>query len=492
MIGLAGAWRAAGAGLKVALADPEPGRGASWVAAGMLAGVAEAYFGETDLGRLLRVAAGRWPAFAAELTGFTGEQVGFLTSGTLAVALDAADRRAAEDLLAYQHSLGLPGESLDGPRCRELVPGLSPGIAGGVLFPEDHQVDNRRLVAALLRAVEMAGVVLHRHRVTRLVTGTSGKVTGVHLEDGTALGAGTVALCAGAESGRVPGVPPVAQLPVRPVKGHILRLAGPPGRPVLPVVVRGMVRGRPCYMVPRAEGSLVVGATAEEKGFDRTIQAGAVRTLLDDARELVPGIDELELVEATVGLRPGSPDNGPLIGWTAVPGLLAATGHYRHGVLLTPITADAIGALLTGQAVPDAVAPFGPERPLFVDQGSPTPMVAPAAPEARPEVTTRGVSGASEAPAMRGEPGGPAVPPGPAMPSGPPRATGEALEVLVNGEEVALTPGTTLAEVVARVWPSGQGVAVAVDREVVPKARWVSTVVARGARIEVVTAAAGG
>ena len=133
-------------------------------------------------------------------------------------------------------------------------------------------------------------------------------------------------------------------------------------RHLLPRTVRGLVRGRPCYLVPRLDGSVVVGATSEERGFDRTVQAGAVHALLDDARALVPGIDELELGECLAGLRPGSPDNGPTVGWTAVRGLAVATGHYRNGILLAPLTADAVVALLGDEPVPAPFAPFGPER----------------------------------------------------------------------------------------------------------------------------------
>lgn len=361
VIGLAGAWRAAQAGLQVTVVDPAPGRGASWVAAGMLAPVTEATFGEEGLTRLLVAAADRWPAFAADLAGATGSDVGYRPCGTVVVAADRSDRAAIDRLLAYQRSLGLDAERLSAAECRRLVPALAPGVQGGAAVPGDHQVDNRRLVAGLLEACAAAGVTVVDRSAESVLTGRDGAVNGVRLEGGEAVEAGAVVACAGAATGSLEGVPAGALPPVRPVKGHVVRLRGPAERPLLERTVRGLVRGRFCYLVPRTDGTLVVGATAEER-VDLAVQAGAVHALLDNARTLVPGIDELELVECLAGLRPGSPDNAPFIGWTTVPRLAVASGHYRNGVLLTPLTADALLALLTGVPMPPVVEAFGPDR----------------------------------------------------------------------------------------------------------------------------------
>lgn len=361
VIGLSGAWLAARAGVQVTVVDPAPGHGASWAAAGMLAPVTEATFGEEALQRLLTAAADRWPAFAAALGEAAGSDVGFRPCGTVAVALDPSDRAVIDQLLTYQQSLGLDARRLSGSDCRRLVPALAPGIRGGAEMPGDHQVDNRRLVAALLRACEEAGVTLVADRVVEVLTGPDG-ARGVRLAQGGELAAGTVVACAGAWTGDIAGIPPGTLPPVRPVKGHILRLRGPADRPLLERTVRGLVHGRHCYLVPRADGRLVVGATSEERGFDTSVQAGAVHALLDDARSLVPGIDELELVECLAGLRPGSPDNAPFVGWTSVPRLAVAAGHFRNGILLTPLTAEALAALLTGRPVPAEVEAFGPGR----------------------------------------------------------------------------------------------------------------------------------
>lgn len=362
VIGLSGAWQAARAGLQVTVVDPSPGRGASWVAAGMLAAVTEATFGEEALVRLLTAAAGRWPGFAAALGEEAGNDVGYRPCGTVAVATDPSDRAVIDQLLAYQQGLGLDARRLSGSECRRLVPALAPGVRGGAEVPGDHQVDNRRLVAALLEACRRAGVTAVEDRVVAVLTGVHGEARGVRLATGDDLAAGSVVACAGAATGELAGLPPGTLPPVRPVKGHIVRLRGPADRPLLERTVRGLVHGRPCYLVPRADGQLVVGATSEERGFDTAVQAGAVHALLDDARTLVPGVDELELVEALAGLRPGSPDNAPFVGWTAVPRLAVATGHYRNGILLTPLTAEALAELLAGRPAPPALAAFGPER----------------------------------------------------------------------------------------------------------------------------------
>jgi glycine oxidase len=388
IIGLVTAWRAALLGLRTAVADPEPGRGAARVAAGMLAPVTELHYGEQALLELSLVSARRWPEFAAELSEAAGDatggaDLGYRRCGTLAVALDADDRAELRELHAFQASSGLETEWLNGRECRRLEPMLAPGVRGGLRVDGDHQVDPRRLASALLRAAERAGVVLHRAPVARVETdapagaGAAGdgapgtghapvRVTGVRLADpaGTRLAARTTVLAAGSRSAGIPGLPAAAVPPVRPVKGQTLRLRVPePYRPFLSRTVRAVVRGGHVYLVPREDGELVVGATSEELGFDTTVTAGGVYELLRDAHELVPGITELPLVETLAGLRPGSPDNAPVFGRPAgVDGLLLATGHHRNGVLLTPVTGDVLAALLTSDQLPPYAAGFGPDR----------------------------------------------------------------------------------------------------------------------------------
>ncbi|WDZ85323.1 glycine oxidase ThiO [Micromonospora cathayae] len=341
VIGWAVAWRCAARGLAVTVHDPAPGSGASTVAAGMLAPVAEAYFGETELTGLLVESAARWPAFAAELAAASGVDPGHRTEGTLVVGLTGDDLAGARRLWAYQQGLGLPITPLRPSGLRDREPALAPRVRGGAFAPGDHQVDPRRLLVALRTAAERAGATLVTGPVRQLAD-LSAPVTVV------AAGCGTAALTG---------------LPVRPVKGQILRLrapdAGPPG---FRHVIRGYADGEPVYLVPRTDGEVVVGATVEER-TDDTVTAGAVLRLLRAAVDLVPELSEYDLVETAVGFRPGTPDNAPVLGpLPGRPGVLVAAGHHRHGIVLTPVTADLMADLVS-TGVPDPLlAPFTPAR----------------------------------------------------------------------------------------------------------------------------------
>jgi len=366
VIGLGIAWRAALAGMAVTVVDEAPGRGASWAAAGMLAPVTEVHYGERPLLSLNLAAAARWPAFAAEVEEASGLPVGYRPGGTLAVARDADDNAALEDLYQFQLRCGLEVERLRSRECRQLEPGLAPSIRGGILAAGDHQVDNRALVEALLVACQRAGVRMVRGRVAELAV-QADRVTGVLLAgggpvpspaDGETLAAGVVVLAAGCWSGGLRGLAAEALPPVRPVKGQLLYLRGPADQPLCSRNVRGLE----VYVVPRTDGRVVVGATIEEQGFDTTVTAGAVADLLRAALELLPDVAELELAETVVGLRPGSPDNAPMLGLAGPDGLVVATGHYRNGILLTPVTADAIAELLATGRAPEMLAPFAPGR----------------------------------------------------------------------------------------------------------------------------------
>jgi glycine oxidase len=357
VIGLGIAWRATHAGMTVTVVDEAPGRGASWAAAGMLAPVTELHYGEDELLALNLASAARWPGFAAEVEEASGQPVGYRPGGTLAVARDADDNAALEDLYRFQLRCGLDVQRLRSRECRQLEPGLHPSIRGGVLAAGDHQVDNRALVLALLGACERAGVRMLAGRVAELAT-QDDRVTGVVLAGGEARSAGTVVLAAGCWSGGLGGLAAEALPPVRPVKGQLLYLRGPADQPLC----SGNVRGLEVYVVPRGDGRLVVGATVEEQGFDTRVTAGSVHDLLRAAMELLPDVAELELLETVVGLRPGSPDNAPMLGPAGPEGLVVATGHYRNGILLTPVTADAVAELLATGQVPELIAPFGPGR----------------------------------------------------------------------------------------------------------------------------------
>lgn len=343
VIGLAVAWSAARRGMSVTLLERDGvGGGASHVAAGMLAPVSEAEAGEPAVLRAGLASAARWPSFAAEVEAASGQACGYRRCGTLVVARDADEAEALERERTLRTELGVPVERVLGSAARRIEPGLAPGIRVALDAPDDHAVDPRALVVALSAACAAAGVDV-RTGVT--VTGqTAGDVT---LEAGETVAAGRVVVATGAWAGA----------PVRPVKGQILRLRDPDGPGLADRVIR-FDRG---YLVPRGDGRYVLGATMEEQGFDTTVTARGVRELLQEAQLIVPGIDELVLEEAAAGLRPGTPDNGPLLGEDA-DGVVWAAGHYRNGILLAPLTADAIGGLLAGEPLEGPAAEFAPQR----------------------------------------------------------------------------------------------------------------------------------
>lgn len=365
IIGLASAWRLAQDGARVTILDDAPGSGASNVAAGMLAPVTEVAYGEEELLALTIASARRWPSFVDELEAATDGRegsVGYRADGTVLVGATADDMAALRDLLEFQQGLGLDAQPLPRRDCRQREPLLSPRVAGGLLAREDHHVDPRRAVAALRRACGTAGASLRTDRVAR-IDHDRGAVTGVVLATGERIATGRVVLAAGCWSAQLAQDLPEVSVPVRPVKGQLLVLAGREGVEVPRSTVRGLVRGRSVYLVPRVDGRVVVGATQEERGYDTTVTAGGVRQLLEDAAAIVPGVDELALVETLAGSRPGTPDNRPIIGPCAIDGLLLATGHHRHGVLLAPATADAVAAYARGEQPDPTVIVADPRRP---------------------------------------------------------------------------------------------------------------------------------
>src|SRR5215469_1134728 len=368
VIGLAIGWRAAQHGLQVVIADPDPGKGATHAAAGMLAPIAEAAYAEREIFALGQESLLRYPAFVADLQGATGLPVGFRQSGTLQVAYDSDDLAILAETRQLQESFGVHLQQLSARECRDAEPMLDPSVRGGLLAADDGSVDPRLLARALLQAADAAGARLVRQPVTEVVC-SGGRASGARLADGSVAEARWIVLAAGWQSAGMPGLPPGIAPPVRPVKGQIIRLrttaamtaAGlPPG--LLRRTVRGVVRGSGVYLVPREGGELVVGATQEELGPDTTVTAGGIWELLRDARTLVPGITELEFADAVAGLRPGTPDNAPVLGPSELPGLVLATGHFRAGVLLTPVTADTIAAFLRTGTPDPSWPPYAARR----------------------------------------------------------------------------------------------------------------------------------
>lgn len=366
VIGLACAWRAAGRGLRVRVLEREhPGAGASGVAAGMLAPVGETSWGEEDLLRLGLASAAAWPGFAAALGDESGLDVAYSPVGALHVALDGDESAELRRRFELMQSLELEVSWLRPAAARELEPGLAPACAAAISAPAEAAVDPTALLAALQGAIEGAGgeVRAGADVVEPILQG--GTLAGVRTADGEEHLAGAVVLAAGCWSGALGWLPAAARPPVRAVKGQILTLSGPAAEPVC----ERIVATERVYMVPREDGRLIVGATVEERGFDVRVTAGGVHELLREAYRVLPDVAELELTATRAGMRPGTPDNAPIIGPGALDGLLVATGHFRNGVLLAPATADAIAALLVGEEPAVAVSRFAADR--FVPAGAP-------------------------------------------------------------------------------------------------------------------------
>jgi glycine oxidase len=359
VIGLGIAWRLAMRGVPVAVFDKGAcGAGASHAAAGMLAACAEAEPGEEALVTLGRASQARWPAFAAELKQASGVDVGLRPEGTLVVALTSDDQARLNHQLVFQQKLGLPLQWITAAETRRREPHLAGKLAGAVFSPEDTQVDNRKLAAALRIAAEAAGASINEHQAVKTISNDAGRADGIVLADGRKVAADVVVLAAGAWSRSIDGLAPELRPPVRPIKGQMLALRMDPTAPLLTHVV--WAPG--AYLVPRLDGRLLVGATVEEKGYDTSLTAGGILTLLEAAWRAVPAVEELPIDEMWVGHRPGSRDDAPILGTGLIDGLIYATGHHRNGILLTPITADAIAELVLEGAADPAIRPFSIER----------------------------------------------------------------------------------------------------------------------------------
>ncbi|MEX5235708.1 FAD-dependent oxidoreductase [Kocuria arenosa] len=428
VIGLATAWELRRRGRSVAVVDPEPGSGASRAAAGMLAPVSEVQYRQEPLYPLMTASAAEYPGFVAALEQAAGGTVGHRATETLVCGVDAADRQALVDLRALQGRHGMTVEQLTLRAARALEPALSPRLSAAFRIPDDHQVDPRRLVAGLLAALvalelpEPAEISesqepLERpevpepspardggpaHLVHDLATGlrrnAEGAVTGVRLAGGGMVSATWTVLAPGAGLGDLEGLPEDWHPPLRPVHGDILRARVPAGAPaLLERTVRGLVHGVPVYLVPRTDGTVVIGATSREDDLTGP-SAGGVFRLLRDAQALVPGVADLELVEVLARARPGTPDDIPYLGrvrdpgGSPVPGLVVSTGYFRHGVLLAPLAARLAAQLVAGEGGPDPAAdaehlattdPHRFDRPVEARREDPEPAAAGPGPRSR-------------------------------------------------------------------------------------------------------------
>lgn len=355
VIGCAIARRAARDGRSVVVIERgTPGMEASWAAAGMLSPLAEADAPGPFLDLLLSARA-MYPAYAAALREETGVDVSYVDAGTLFVALREEDEAELHDRWAWQSAAGLPVERWTAEEARKAEPALADSVRMALRFPGDHQVDNRALGAALWSAAARAGARfrLGQHAVRLLRDGD--RATGIECAGGERVTAGAVVLAGGAWAGRMEGLP--RPLPVAPVHGQLLALEA------VPPLFRHVVDSPRCYLVPRASGRVIAGATVERTGDRKAVTPWGLRRLIDGAVEIAPALEHAPLAETWSGLRPGTPDGFPVLGADPdVPNLVYASGHFRNGILLAPLTGERVGALLSGGAWCPDVAPFGIAR----------------------------------------------------------------------------------------------------------------------------------
>ena len=359
MIGLSIAWRLAreNRGHRIVLLDADrAGAGTSRVSAGMIAPIAEAGFEDPYFIQFARLSRERYRSFVSEVSSDADTPVALGEEGSIIVSIHRDDVDAMRRVYEHRRRAELPVEWLTGTQARELEPTLTPRVSAAMWIPYDGQVNPRSLLPALVRACVRRGVeVREGARVDRILI-ESDVVAGVEV-NGDRLDADVVVLSAGAWSGTIGGMPEDVVPQVRPIRGQILRLKRTPE-----FAMTRVVRGPRAYLLPKDDGTIVVGATQEEAGFDATPTAGGVKSILENAWEMVPSIYDLPIESVEVGLRPGTRDHLPLIGPTRIGGLIMATGHFRHGILFAPTTADAVcRGILTGD-FGDDVAAFTPDR----------------------------------------------------------------------------------------------------------------------------------
>jgi glycine oxidase len=356
-IGLATGWMLVREGVPVTLFERDrAGRGTSWLAAGMLAPDAEIGFEELDLYRLSRESLRRWPDFGQAIEAASGQDVDYRDEGTLIVADDRDSAESIRRLYEFQQEQGLAVEWLTGDEAREVEPFLAPRLSAAIFAPSDHQVDNRKLLEALRIAFQSAGGTLHEHTPVTAIDPDAGRPA-VVTADGERVEGAQVVVAAGVWSRQIDGIERGQRPSVRPVKGQMMEL-----QMELPFGLEHVVRGPDAYLAPKSSGRLLIGATSEEMGFDTDVTAGGLYDLLEGAWEVVPGIYDLPVRDTWAGLRPASRDHAPVLGRSTAPGVVYATGHYRHGVLLTPVTAQEIARLIQTGETSRWLEPFSPRR----------------------------------------------------------------------------------------------------------------------------------
>jgi glycine oxidase len=359
VIGLSIAWRLAreNAGRRVLLFDAHrAGEGTSRVSAGMIAPIAEAGFEDPDFISFARQSRERYPSFVNDISIDADTPVLLGEEGSIIVAIHRDDVDAMRRVYEHRRHADLPVEWLSGTEAREMEPTLTPRVSAAMWIAYDGQVNPRTLLPALVRACARRGVEVRESAPVSRIMIDNDAVTGVEV-NGEIIESDVVVLCAGAWSGTIGGIPDDVVPQVRPVRGQILRL-----KRTADFAMRHVVRGPRAYLLPKDDGTVVVGATQEEAGFDATPTAGGIKSILENAWEMVPSIYDLPIERIEVGLRPATRDHLPLIGPTRVRGLIMATGHFRHGILFAPTTADAVCRGITAGDFGEDVAAFAPDR----------------------------------------------------------------------------------------------------------------------------------
>jgi glycine oxidase len=342
LIGAAIALELAQAGLSVGVFEKgEPGREASWASAGILSPAPEAP-GMIPIVPLAKASMGLYPGFVANVEEISGQSVGFRPFGTMDALFSRDATRDLSTLIALHHGLGLRAEPLRPEEARELEPALSPEVEAAALRPEEASIDNRALTRAVLLAAQKSGAEIFPNHDAEAIWREKGRCAGLKLRDENVSAKWTI-IAAGCFSANIKGV--AAYAPVRPAKGQMVSMRADE------LKIERVLWSEKIYIVPRNDGRILAGASVEYVGFDKHVTAGAVEKILSDAIELVPGLANARIEETWAGLRPDSPDHLPILGPTDLDGLLMATGHFRSGVLLTPVTARLMREWITQQWV---------------------------------------------------------------------------------------------------------------------------------------------
>jgi glycine oxidase len=361
LIGGAIALELAREGLRVGVFDrAEPGREASWASAGILSPAPENP-GAIPMVPLGKASLALYPEFVATVEEISGQSAGFRPKGTVEALFSDDAVRQLSTLIALHHGLGLKAEPLRGEDARELEPALSPEVEAAALRPDEASVDSRALTQAVLQAAQSSGAEIFPGHPAEAIWRESGKCAGLRLQSERVSAKWTI-VAAGSFSSQIEGVK--AYAPVRPAKGQMVALRADAAR------IERVLWSERIYLVPRNDGRMLAGATVEYVGFDKQVTAGGVEQILAGAIELAPGLGSAQIEETWAGLRPDSPDHLPILGPTDVDGLLVATGHFRSGVLLTPITARLIREWITLQRVSVDWERFNPMRFVEARQGT--------------------------------------------------------------------------------------------------------------------------